>query len=124
MSESKAVVESAVVLGDERAVQGILIALAIGIVISTIYVIYYLCKHRKWPATGNVGYLMLEVATIVGIFRIMISMFNKEYFGKLGADEHLFIGIGSVIVIFTLVKKVSRLLATANDPKDDQHTIE
>lgn len=88
------------------AVIGVLWALGISAVVTAAYLLLFTIVKKKWPSASDYGYLMLESATMVIIARVLVKMLNLEFVGKLGPDEHLMLGIGSMLVVLLIFGKL------------------
>lgn len=97
---------------DADAIVSALIVFSIGVLVTLVYLTIYGIKFRKLPSTGTYGYLLFEASTLGGVGHVVYKMFTLGYVGKLGPEEHIYIGLGSSIIFFILLKKIGGLFVS------------
>lgn len=82
--------------------------LTIGAIIAALYLIFFLIRQRKFPATGTIVDVFIDSTVISGIISVFWRLSNQHYLGKLSGEEHIYIAIGCAALSFVLLKRVSR----------------
>ncbi|HJR72090.1 MAG TPA: hypothetical protein VJ806_00440 [Luteimonas sp.] len=89
-----------------EAIVSVVHGLVIGLSIAVLYAIVLFWKQRKIPATGTWLRIVVETAVIWGAVRVFWRLVHFEYLHKLNGEEHLFIALGCLALVFIMLKEI------------------
>jgi hypothetical protein len=86
-------------------------AFVVGVTVAPIYIALFALRNKKLPATGNIGYLLAEVVALAGIGKTIFKIVSLQYVHILGVDEQFCIGVGGVLTLVILLKKIIEIFS-------------